>query len=113
MEEEEQENENELLEHEEENGEQLEDQENEIIENPRKETREEKLAKANRKIYKWMAGIQPNEIGGTIGDWDKVSLLKMVKMADQEIREHPQKFILIILHLLFMLILDSICGFLG
>jgi hypothetical protein len=33
----------------------------------------------------------PNEIEGTIGDWDNLLLLKMVEMADQEIREHPQK----------------------
>jgi hypothetical protein len=50
-----------------------------------------KLAKANEKVYKWMAGIKPNEIGPTIGGWDKLSLLKMVEMADQEIREDPQK----------------------
>jgi hypothetical protein len=69
----------------------------EIIENPFDNSREEilkkKLSKANEKVYKWMAGIEPNEIGQTIGEWDKLSLLKMVKMADQEIREHPQKFI--------------------
>jgi hypothetical protein len=40
-----------------------------------------------------MAGIEPNQIEGTIGEWDKLSLLKMVEMADQEIREHPQKSI--------------------
>jgi hypothetical protein len=40
-----------------------------------------------------MAGIEPDEIGRAIGDWDKLSLLKMVEMADQEIRGHPQKFI--------------------
>jgi hypothetical protein len=53
---------------------------------------ETKLAKATAKVYNWMAGIEPNEIGQTIGDWDKLSVLKMVEMADQEIREHPQKF---------------------
>jgi hypothetical protein len=58
-----------------------------------KEALTEKLAKANEKVYKWMAGIGPNEIGQTIGDWDILSLLKMVEMADQEIREHPQKFV--------------------
>jgi hypothetical protein len=49
-----------------------------------------------------MAGIGPNEIEGTIGEWDKLSLAKMVEMADQEIREHPQKsdLILINLHIL-------------
>jgi hypothetical protein len=62
-------------------------------ENSRHKTLKRKLAKANEKVYKWMAGIEPNEIEGTIGDWDKLSLLKMVEMADQEIREHPQKFV--------------------
>jgi hypothetical protein len=62
----------------------------------REETLKIKLENANEKVYKWMAGIEPNKIGKTIGDWDKVSLLKMVEMADQEIREHPQKFIFII-----------------
>jgi hypothetical protein len=62
-------------------------------ENLEKETLKEKLAKATGKVYKWMAGIEPNEIGPTIEEWDKLSLLKMVEMADQEIREHPQKFI--------------------
>jgi hypothetical protein len=38
-----------------------------------------------------MAGIAPNEIGPTIKEWDKWSVLKMVEMADQEIREHPKK----------------------
>jgi hypothetical protein len=66
----------------------------EIIENSRTraERLKEKLAKANGKVYKWMAGIEPTEIGQTIGEWDKLSLLKMVEMADQEIREHPTKF---------------------
>jgi hypothetical protein len=59
--------------------------------NSREETLKLKLAKANEKVYKWMAGIGPNEIEGTIGDWDKISLLKMVEMANQEIREHPEK----------------------
>jgi hypothetical protein len=61
--------------------------------NSREKELKEKLAKANEKVYKWMAGIVPNEIEGTIGEWDKLSLLKMVEMADQEIREHPDKFI--------------------
>jgi hypothetical protein len=66
----------------------------EIIEgNSREETLKRKLAKANEKVYKWMAGIEPTEIERTIGDWDKLSVLKMVEMADQEIREHPQKFV--------------------
>jgi hypothetical protein len=68
----------------------------EIIENPlrsREEILKKKLAKANDKVYKWMTGIGPNEIEETIGDWDKLSLLKMVEMADQEIRQHPEKFI--------------------
>jgi phosphoribosylamine-glycine ligase len=64
-----------------------------IEEKAREEALAEKLAKANEKVYKWMAGIEPNEIEGTIGDWDKLSLLKMVEMADQEIRVHPQKFV--------------------
>src|SRR4051794_12862299 len=59
----------------------------------REETLKKKLAKANAKVYKWMAGIEPQEIGRTISDWDKLSLLKMVEMADQEIREHPEKSI--------------------
>jgi hypothetical protein len=63
-----------------------------IIEgNAREETLRKKLENANIKVYKWMAGIEPTEIGRTIGDWDKLSLLKMVEMADQEIREHPEK----------------------
>jgi hypothetical protein len=68
--------------------------------NSREKELKEKLAKANEKVYKWMAGIEPNEIEGTIGDWDKLSLLKMVEMADQEIREHPEKFIANKKHLL-------------
>jgi hypothetical protein len=36
-----------------------------------------------------MAGIEPSEIGRTISKLDKMSLLKMVEMADQETREHP------------------------
>jgi hypothetical protein len=63
--------------------------------NSREKELKEKLAKANEKVYKWMAGIEPNEIEGTIKDWDKLSLLKLVEMADQEIREHPDKFIAI------------------
>jgi hypothetical protein len=66
----------------------------EIIEGKsREETLKKKLAKANKKVYKWMAGIEPNEIERTIGDWDKLSLLKMVEMADQEIREHSEKLV--------------------
>jgi hypothetical protein len=57
----------------------------------REETLKIKLENANEKVYKWMARIAPNEIGQTIGEWDKLSLLKMVEMADQEIREYPQK----------------------
>jgi hypothetical protein len=64
--------------------------------NSREETLKLKLENATEKVYKWMAGIEPNEIGGTIGEWDNLSLLKMVEMADQEIREDPQKFIFII-----------------
>jgi hypothetical protein len=64
-----------------------------IEENPREETLQEKWEKDNKKAYKWMAGIGPTEIEGAIGDWDKLSLLKMVEMADQEIRENPQKSI--------------------
>jgi hypothetical protein len=70
----------------------------EIIENPAEQTLEQKLAKATRKVHKWMAGIGPNDIEGTIGEWDKLSLLKMVEMADMEIREHPQKSILILIY---------------
>jgi hypothetical protein len=69
----------------------------EIIENPfdnSEQTTEEKLEKANEKVYKWMAGIEPNKIEQTIGDWDKSSLLKLVEMANQEIQLHPQKYIL-------------------
>jgi hypothetical protein len=66
----------------------------EIIEGKsREETLKKKLARANEKVYKWMAGIEPNEIERTIGDWDKLSLLKMVEMADQEIREHSEKLV--------------------
>jgi hypothetical protein len=66
----------------------------EIIQgNSREEKLKKKLAKANEKVYKWMAGIESNKIEGTIGKWDKLSLLKMVEMADQEIRQHPQKSI--------------------
>jgi hypothetical protein len=61
--------------------------------NSREETLKIKLENANEKVYKWMAGIETNEIGRTIHEWDKLSLLKMVEMADQEIREHPEKFI--------------------
>jgi hypothetical protein len=68
-----------------------------IEEKPREETLKIKLENANEKVYKWMAGIGPNDIGETIGDWDKLSLLKMVEMADQEIREYPQKYVLIII----------------
>jgi hypothetical protein len=53
----------------------------------------EKLANANANIYKWMAGIEPTLIGPTLGDWDNASLLRMVQMADQEIRQYPAKFI--------------------
>jgi hypothetical protein len=60
--------------------------------NSREETVRKKLKKANEN--KWMEGIELNEIEGAIGDWDKLSILKMVEMADQEIREHPEKFIL-------------------
>jgi hypothetical protein len=61
--------------------------------NPREETLEleERLAKACKKVYDWMAGIGPNEIEQTIEGWDKSSLLKIVEMADLEIREHPEK----------------------
>jgi hypothetical protein len=65
----------------------------EIIENPQEPTLEEQLAKANKKVYKWMASIEPQEIGRTLWEWDNVSLLKMIEMADQEIRENPQKFV--------------------
>jgi hypothetical protein len=60
------------------------------------ETVEEKLAKlaqATAKVYNWMAGIERNQIEETIGDWDKLSLLKIVEMADSEIQEHPEKFV--------------------
>jgi hypothetical protein len=77
----------------------MEDEEEVVVEeenpwaNPTKETLEVKLENANEKVYKWMAGIGPNEIEATISEWDKLSLLKMVEMADQEIRQHPQKSI--------------------
>jgi hypothetical protein len=73
--------------------------ENPLANAKREERLEVKLEEANGKVYKWMAGIGPNEIEGTIGDWDKLSLLKMVEMADQEIREHPQKFVQTIINL--------------
>jgi hypothetical protein len=60
---------------------------------PGVETLEEKLQKAQEKVYKWMAGIEPQQIGPTLGEWDTVSVLKMVEMADQEVRQHPAKFI--------------------
>jgi hypothetical protein len=61
--------------------------------NPKEEALEERLAKANNKVYNWMAGIEQNAIGPTIEDWDKLTLLKFVEMADQEIRENAEKFI--------------------
>jgi hypothetical protein len=60
---------------------------------PREETLEEKLQKANVIAYKFMAGILPNQIGPTLEEWDTDTLLKMVQMAEQEIRQHPAKFI--------------------
>jgi hypothetical protein len=66
--------------------------ENEV--NPREDTLEEQLHKAIAKVYKWMAGIEPNQIGPTLEGWDNSSLLKMVEMADQEIKQHPEKFII-------------------
>jgi hypothetical protein len=61
--------------------------------NPRMETLEEMLQKAIAKVYIWMAGIAPHQIGPTLEGWDNAAL---VQMADQEIRQHPEKFILII-----------------
>jgi hypothetical protein len=61
--------------------------------NPRVETLEEMLQKAIAKVYIWMAGIEPNQIGPALEGWDNAAL---VQMADQEIRQHPEKFILII-----------------
>jgi hypothetical protein len=66
------------------------------VEIPREETLqalEERLAIAVAKVYKWMAGIEPNQIGPTLGAWDNSYILKMIEVADQEIREHPEKFI--------------------
>jgi hypothetical protein len=60
---------------------------------PRGDTLEEQLHKAIAKVYKWMAGIEQNQIGTTLEGWDNSSLLKMVEMANHEIREHPAKFI--------------------
>jgi hypothetical protein len=60
---------------------------------PKEEILEEKLQNANAKVYKWMADIEPNQIGPTLEEWDTDSLLKMVEMAEQEIRQHPAKFI--------------------
>jgi hypothetical protein len=61
--------------------------------NPRVETLEEMLQNAIAKLYIWMAGIEPNQIGPALEGWDNAAL---VQMADQEIRQHPEKFILII-----------------
>jgi hypothetical protein len=57
---------------------------------PRVETLEEMVAQA---YYKWMAGIEPHQIGPKIDEMDKSSVLKMVQIADKEIREQPTKFI--------------------
>jgi hypothetical protein len=81
---------------------------------------EEKLSKAQAKVYNWMAGIEPNQIGPTLGKWDNSYLRKMVEMADQEIRENSEKshlnnyniyftFVLIHLQIQFVASLAQIC----
>jgi hypothetical protein len=47
---------------------------------------------AIEKVYTWMAGIEPIQIGPTLEAWDNSYLLKMVEIGDQEIREHPEKY---------------------
>jgi Ca2+-dependent lipid-binding protein len=87
--------------------------------NPRVETAKEKLQKSQAKAYyEWMAGFEANQIESTIKDLDTDSVLEMVRIADQEIRQHPEKFILnyLICKYIFSFysfIIDSICGFLG
>jgi hypothetical protein len=66
---------------------------------PRVETLEEMLQKANAKAqkanakvyHKWMAGIERNQIGPKLEEMDTLSVLKMVQVADQEIKQHPAK----------------------
>jgi hypothetical protein len=61
---------------------------------PRVETAKEKLQKSQAKAYyEWMAGFEANQIESTVKELDTDSVLKMVEMADQEIRQHPAKFI--------------------
>jgi pyruvate-formate lyase-activating enzyme len=65
---------------------------------PKVETLDEMLQKARQKAdakvyYKWIAGFRPHQIETTVKELDTASVLKMVEMADQEIRQHPAKFI--------------------
>jgi hypothetical protein len=59
---------------------------------PKEETLEEKFAKT---YYEWMARIEQNQIGPKVVEMDMASVLRMVEMADQEVRQHPAKFVLI------------------
>jgi hypothetical protein len=69
-------------------------QENEA--NPTEKTLKEMLHEADAKVYyKWMARFEPNQIEPKVMEMDNAELLKMVEMADQEVRQHPEKFILI------------------
>jgi hypothetical protein len=71
---------------------------------PGVETAKEKLQKVQAKAYyEWMAGIKLNQIETTIKDLDTDSVLEMVRIADQEIRQHPEKFICIIKYLIIII----------
>jgi hypothetical protein len=58
----------------------------------------EELQKANEKVdegsenvYKWMAGFRQEEIGQKLTELDNGTVLKMVEMADQQIRRNKDK----------------------
>jgi hypothetical protein len=71
--------------------------------NPTEETLEETVQKAVAKgYYEWMERFESNQIEPKVMGMDTATLLEMVKVADQEVRQHPEKFICIIKFLIII-----------
>jgi hypothetical protein len=65
----------------------------EVAEDEEGETIEQLLVKGkNERVHKWMAQIDQNKIGETVTGMDKWDLLRLVEMADQEIRQNKARF---------------------
>jgi hypothetical protein len=50
----------------------------------------ENVDKGNENVYKWMAGVRHEDIDTKLTELDNATVLKMVEMADQQIRRNKE-----------------------